>query len=323
MRCLCFYIYAVTCLFQRGGCCWNESDYVRWSKSLSALTFNLLQMDGQACRQASALAAASTCWTAFWEDGEPEKGGFKLKVAAAAALRHCFFQWEVRGRRSLQVLVSLRFFSELKSRTAAVRRHVSPPTGFPPHPFYFSLPPSHYGPESRRALDNFLSCRVSLQLIQRLTVTRLRRYKFNAGTRVVHLQRLAARCDTRQPVITQLPLLLGLAEVNILPRLLTRHCLLLPLNLLTQKQSFVFLHCKNIIMHVEKYTRKRRRRSLKTQKHLLELLITTGTVNKAFYIRRLYWGFWLKLWMFVRNVIFSGSNCPKQTGTITTWESQH
>lgn len=76
-----------------------------------------------------------------------------------------------------------------------------------------------------------------MRLVQRLAVTRLRRYKFNVGTRLVHLQRLAAGCDSL-PVITQLPLLLAC------------HCLLLSPSLLTQKQSFVFLHCKKVNMLV-------------------------------------------------------------------------
>lgn len=53
--------------------------------------------------------------------------------------------------------------------------------------------------------------------MQRLTVTRLRRYKFNADTRVVHLQSLAAHSLTMLPLITQLPLLLRLAGENIPP----------------------------------------------------------------------------------------------------------
>lgn len=58
--------------------------------------------------------------------------------------------------------------------------------------------------------------------MQRLTVTRLRRYKFNADTRVVHLQSLAAHSHTRLPLITQLPLLLRLAGENIpVPRHIT------------------------------------------------------------------------------------------------------
>lgn len=113
------------------------------------------QTDGQAGRQASVLAAASTCRTASWEDRGREKGGFKLKVAAVAELRSCFFQKEVEGHQSLQVFFSLRFFSKPNLECARQRRQqrrcgdTSPPMGFSPRPFYFSflLPlrnPSHY-----------------------------------------------------------------------------------------------------------------------------------------------------------------------------------
>lgn len=113
-------------------------------------------------------------------------------------------QWGVRGHHSPQVLVSPSFSHQLTLTAALRRRAVSYP-----HP----------------------------QTVARcLAVTYS--YKFNVGTRVVHLQCLAARHHAGQAVITQLPQLHRLLGVNTRPQ----HALA-QLRMLTQKQSLVLLHC--------------------------------------------------------------------------------
>lgn len=110
--------------------------------------------------QASALAAASTCRTAFWEDSRKREG--RLQMESGSCSRLCVFV----NRRS---------------KVRRVWRSSTPPELFPQstrsplHPSSFFIPPSLTWRPSPAGVE-ITSC----------PVTRPRVYMFNVATRVVH-----------------------------------------------------------------------------------------------------------------------------------------